>query len=145
MTNNEPTTPLDSADGSDASKEDAVTETFASNEGPATETLASTGASSPSSPETTPASAAPAAASTAAATPTTPYNGYPYVDPRPVSKTVRVGTIVWGLIIALLGVCVIGAALGARIDVQLVFIALLCVAGVALVAGSIITSVRRRQ
>jgi hypothetical protein len=64
---------------------------------------------------------------------------------RPVSRTLRVGTVVWGLIIALIGVGFIAVAAGARFDVELVLIGLLALAGVALVAGSMAVSMRRRH
>ena len=57
----------------------------------------------------------------------------------------RVGTVVWGLILAVIGVGVIAAAAGARFDVELVSITLLALAGVGLLVGSIATSTRRRR
>ena len=54
----------------------------------------------------------------------------------------RVGTVVWGLVIATLGIGVIAWAMGARIDVQLALVVLLGGAGVALLAGSIVSAMR---
>lgn len=56
----------------------------------------------------------------------------------------RVGTIVWGLVVLAIGLGVLAAVAGARIDVSLAAILLLGGAGVALVAGSIVSSFRRR-
>ena len=64
---------------------------------------------------------------------------------KPARPGPRVGTVVWGLILAVIGVGVIAAAAGARFDVELVSIALLALAGVGLVVGSVATSVRRRR
>ena len=64
---------------------------------------------------------------------------------QPARPGPRVGTVVWGLILAVIGVGVIAAAAGARFDVELVSIALLALAGVGLVVGSVATSVRRRR
>ena len=77
------------------------------------------------------------AAETAPATTTVPE-----VTGRPAP---RVGTVVWGLILAVIGVGVIAAAAGARFDVELVSITLLALAGVGLLVGSIATSMRRRR
>ncbi|GAA2719631.1 hypothetical protein CAE01nite_06840 [Cellulomonas aerilata] len=75
------------------------------------------------------------------ATPTTPTTA----ADRPVDRSLRVGTVVWGLIIAIIGVGFIAVAAGARFDVELVLIGLLALAGVALVAGSMAVSLRRRH
>ncbi|RPF22782.1 hypothetical protein [Myceligenerans xiligouense] len=56
----------------------------------------------------------------------------------------RVGTVVWGLVVLAIGLGILAAAAGARIDVSLAAILLLGGAGVALVAGSIVSSFRRR-
>jgi hypothetical protein len=57
----------------------------------------------------------------------------------------RVGTAVWGLVIAAIGVGVVALASGAVFDLQLALIALLGVAGVAMLVGSIASGVRRRR
>ncbi|WP_066464423.1 hypothetical protein [Sanguibacter suarezii] len=56
----------------------------------------------------------------------------------------RMSTVVWGLIILVVGVGVVARALGADFDNQLALIVLLAAAGVALVATSIVSAVRRR-
>jgi hypothetical protein len=87
---------------------------------------------------------APAAATTATTPDLTEANQAvaPAVPGRPAP---RVGTVVWGLILAVIGVGVIAAAAGARFDVELVSITLLALAGVGLLVGSIATSMRRRR
>lgn len=64
---------------------------------------------------------------------------------EPPRSTLRVGTVVWGLVLALIGAGVIAVAAGARFDLELASIGLLALAGVALLAGSIATSARRRH
>jgi len=59
-------------------------------------------------------------------------------------RAVRVGTVVWGLVVAACGVLALAVAGGATIDGGTVAIAILGGAGVALVLGSIVTGVRRR-
>jgi len=61
--------------------------------------------------------------------------------PRP---RLRVSTAVWGLVIAAIGVGVVALASGAVFDLQLALIALLAVAGVAMLGGSIAAAVRHR-
>jgi hypothetical protein len=63
----------------------------------------------------------------------------------PPRHRLRVGTAVWGLVIAIVGVGVIAMASGAVFDLQLALIALLAVAGVAMLVGSIVSGVRRRN
>lgn len=57
----------------------------------------------------------------------------------------RVGTVVWGLVLAVIGAGVIAAAAGYEFDLELASIALLALAGIGLVIGSIATSARRRS
>lgn len=59
--------------------------------------------------------------------------------------TLRVGTVVWGLVLAAIGVGVLAWAGGASIDVQLATIVLLAAAGTALLVGSLVSSARRRR
>jgi hypothetical protein len=61
--------------------------------------------------------------------------------PRP---RLRVSTAVWGLVIAAIGVGVVALASGAVFDLQLALIALLAVAGAAMLGGSIAAAVRHR-
>ena len=55
----------------------------------------------------------------------------------------RPGTVVWGLVIALVGVGVLLVGAGYTIDVQLASIVLLIAAGLGLILGPLIQSLRR--
>ena len=55
----------------------------------------------------------------------------------------RVGTVVWGLVIAAIGAGFLAVALGATLDLQLAMIALLGFAGVAMLVGSVVGGLRR--
>lgn len=55
----------------------------------------------------------------------------------------RVGTVVWGLVIAAVGVGVLALAAGLVFDVELALITLVAAAGAALLIGSLITGIRR--
>ena len=61
---------------------------------------------------------------------------------QPARRRLRVGTVVWGLVIAAFGLGVVAWASGARIDLQLAMIVLLAVAGTALLVGSILSATR---
>lgn len=88
-------------------------------------------------------STAPPVGGTPGATePSAPY--VPPAEPEQPPARLRVGTVVWGLIIAMVGVGILAAASGAMFDRQLALIALLGVAGVALLVGSILTARRPR-
>jgi len=63
----------------------------------------------------------------------------------PARPTLRVGTVVWGLVLAVIGAGIIAVAAGARFDLQLAFIGLLALGGIGLLAGSIATGVRHRN
>jgi len=69
----------------------------------------------------------------------------PQHDADPVAARLRVSTVVWGLVVALVGVGVLAWSAGARIDVQLAVIVLLAVAGAALLVGSVVTAGRRAR
>ncbi|WP_372595392.1 hypothetical protein [Actinotalea sp.] len=58
---------------------------------------------------------------------------------------VRVGTVVWGLVVMVVGVGLLALAAGAVFDVELAVIALVAAAGVALLAGSLVSAGRRRR
>lgn len=60
-------------------------------------------------------------------------------------RRLRVGTVVWGLVLAACGLGVIAWASGARIDFQLALIVLLAAAGVALLVGSIVSGARHAR
>lgn len=64
---------------------------------------------------------------------------------REIRTTLRVGTVVWGLILAIIGAGVIAIAAGARFDLELALIGLLALAGLALVVGSVVTGARRKR
>ncbi|WP_456824819.1 hypothetical protein [Cellulomonas sp. P5_E12] len=67
------------------------------------------------------------------------------VDPTPVDpprRRLRVGTVVWGLVIAAIGVGLLAWAAGVAIDLQLAMIVLLAVAGTVLLVGSILSGAR---
>ncbi|MCC2309706.1 hypothetical protein [Cellulomonas chengniuliangii] len=55
----------------------------------------------------------------------------------------RVGTVVWGLMLAAVGFGIVASAYGAELDLQLALISLLGLGGVALLVGSIATARRR--
>lgn len=64
----------------------------------------------------------------------------PEAEPRRLR--LRVGTVVWGLVIAACGLGVLAWAGGARIDFQLALIILLAVAGSVLLIGSLVSGAR---
>lgn len=61
----------------------------------------------------------------------------------PAGPELRVGTVVWGLVVAVVGIGIISFAWGARIDGGLALIVLLAGAGVALLVGSLVVALRR--
>ncbi|QCB92984.1 hypothetical protein [Cellulomonas shaoxiangyii] len=62
---------------------------------------------------------------------------------RPARDRARVGTIVWGVVIALLGAGVLAIAAGYTIDLELAAIALLILAGLGLIIGPLVANARR--
>ncbi len=74
---------------------------------------------------------------TTTAVPVTPNPGAP-------DRSVRTGTVVWGLVLTVCGVGMIAAATGRHFDLGLAAIAVLGAAGLALLVGSLITAGRRR-
>lgn len=124
QTDDRPTEPLTSAPDDPGAQEDTVTPT---DTGPTRAT------------ETTDAGPTPAASpGTPAATATAP-------APAPAPRGMRVGTIVWGLVLAAIGAGVLAWAIGVSFDVELAFIVLIAAAGVLLLVGSLATMVRRRR
>lgn len=73
---------------------------------------------------------------------TTPLGAAAQPVTRPARARLRIGTVVWGLVIAALGVGVLAYATGHTIDTQLALIVLLTVAGVTLLVGSLVGSAR---
>ncbi len=66
----------------------------------------------------------------------------PAPPPAPVAQ--RVGTVVWGLVVAAVGVGLLSVAWGANLDAELALIVLLGVAGAALLVGSLVGLRRSR-
>ncbi|MBO3083633.1 hypothetical protein [Cellulomonas fengjieae] len=64
---------------------------------------------------------------------------------EPVRRRLRVGTVVWGLVIAAIGVGMLAWAGGFTIDVQLAMIVLLAAAGTALLLGSLLSGARQAR
>ena len=64
------------------------------------------------------------------------------VPSAPVAQ--RVGTVVWGLVVAAVGVGLLSVAWGANLDAELALIVLLGAAGVALLVGSLVGLRRSR-
>ncbi len=71
----------------------------------------------------------------------TPAPAAPAAPPR----RLRVGTVVWGLVIAAIGVGLLAWAAGFAIDLQLAMIVLLAAAGTALLVGSIVSGARNAR
>ncbi len=73
----------------------------------------------------------------------------PDAAPAPVAveepRGVRVGTVVWGLVVAAVGVGLVAWASGLVFDVELAVIGLVAAAGVALLLGSLLAPRRRRS
>ncbi|GAA2217893.1 hypothetical protein GCM10010413_02820 [Promicromonospora sukumoe] len=94
---------------------------------------------------------APASGSPAPAQPVPGQPGQPgqAVQPAPPAQAApkrgpRVGTAVWGLVVIAVGLGILAVAAGVVFDLGVALIVLLGAAGVILVAGSVISSVRRR-
>ena len=83
----------------------------------------------------------PAARPTLGDGPTVTYQGPQQPEP-PTGPRMR--SIAWGLVLALLGAVVIAVGLGVRLDLQLVFIGILAVAGLTLLVGSLVSGSRKR-
>ncbi|TDE97597.1 hypothetical protein EXU48_05310 [Occultella glacieicola] len=69
--------------------------------------------------------------------------GYSPGSPAPRERA-RVGTIVWGLVLVLLGVVVVAIGLGFEVDLEVFLIGLLGIAGVGLLVGTAISALRGR-
>jgi hypothetical protein len=72
-----------------------------------------------------------------------PAAAYSPGSPAPRERT-RVGTIVWGLVLVLLGVAVVAIGLGFELDLEVFLIGLLGIAGVGLLVGTAISALRGR-
>lgn len=119
-------------------EEDTMTMPLAGAAAPAE---AATGPSPTGESPTGPAAGATATGATAPAAAAPAMATAPLPEPR---RGVRVGTVVWGLVIAAIGAFIMAYALGVTFDAELAFIILLAAAGVLLLAGSLVTSRRRR-
>lgn len=97
-------------------------------------------ATTPPSPTVPVPPVTPPAATSAPSTASTPS-----AAPERQHAPLRVGTVVWGLILAAVGFGVVASASGAEIDLELALISLMGVGGVALLVGSILTARRRRD
>lgn len=84
----------------------------------------------------------PAQAPTAAST-QPPVSARPGTEPIKYSTKVRFTTIVWGLILTLVGLLVIARASGLEFDTQLAGIIILGVSGLTLVVSSLVRTIRR--
>ncbi|MFD6139370.1 hypothetical protein [Promicromonospora sp. NPDC060271] len=94
---------------------------------PAREVPATPGATAPASAPTTTPTSAPAQPTQAA-----------------TRRGPRVGTAVWGLIVIAVGLGILAVSAGVMFDVGVALILLLGAAGVILVVGSVVSSIRRR-
>ena len=77
-----------------------------------------------------------------------PYVGamdYPPIPARPVSRTPRPVTIVWGFVIMAIGLLAISLAAGAAVDLGLVMVWLPAIAGTALILAAILTAARKNK
>lgn len=97
----------------------------------------------PDAPATTPAdrTGTSDAAATAGTTPDGDAATPAAVGPR--RRRVRVGTVVWGVIVAVVGAGVLAVAAGYTIDVQLAAIGLLVAAGLGMIVGPLVAAGRR--
>lgn len=85
--------------------------------------------------------AAPVATEQVTPAPAAPAPVPPVIEPR---RGPRVGAVVWGLVVVVLGIGILVSIAGFRIDTGLAAILVLGAAGLALVVGSLVTSLRRR-
>jgi len=65
--------------------------------------------------------------------------------PAPPRARLRVATVVWGLVVAAIGILVLATASGVTFDLGLVMIGLIGFAGIALLIGSIASGIRNRH
>ncbi len=66
-------------------------------------------------------------------------------EPAPQRARLRVSTVVWGLVVATIGILVLATASGVTFDLGLVMIGLIGFAGIALLIGSIASGIRNRH
>jgi len=94
-------------------------------------------------PASAPAAPAPYPPASAASAPYPPASAG--TGTAPARPPVRIGTIVWGLVFAAIGVLVLALAAGATIDSGLAVIGLLAGSGIALLIGALVSAARRRE
>jgi hypothetical protein len=78
-----------------------------------------------------------------AAPPVPPAPAAPLPASTPTSRGIRVGTLVWGMVLAAVGVGVLALSAGYTLDVELAMIVLLGAAGAVMLVGSILKGRRR--
>lgn len=67
-------------------------------------------------------------------------------DGRPRGAPVaRTGTVVWGLIVVVLGLGAMAVAMGRSVDIEVALISLFLIAGLGLLAGSAISAAQRSR
>lgn len=106
----------------------------------------------PAAPTDPGAPATPAPPAQAPATQAPATQPYPTQAPAPAAAPaaaegrnparIRVGTVVWGLVLALIGLGVAAVGVGAVLDIQAALIVLLIVAGTALLLGAVLAARR---
>ncbi|WP_229780214.1 hypothetical protein [Arthrobacter sp. BL-252-APC-1A] len=76
----------------------------------------------------------------------TPSEGRYVPEPEPEHRPLRVGTIVWGLVLAAVGALILTVQLtGIRLDAGMVLLGLLIGAGTALVIGGLLAVMGRKR
>lgn len=93
--------------------------------------------------DTYPTDTYPAAPRAGDAAPTVPAAPAPLPAATPTSRGIRVGTLVWGMVLAAVGVGVLALSAGYTLDVELAMIVLLGAAGAVMLVGSILKGRRR--
>lgn len=78
----------------------------------------------------------------ASQTPARPIIASPPED-APRRRGARMGTVVWGILLAAIGAGIVARGLGVQFDVELALIIVLCVMGGALLVGSVVAGIRR--
>ena len=69
----------------------------------------------------------------------------PTAAPPAAAQGIRVGTVVWGLVLAAVGIGLLAVASGVVFDIELALIGLVAAAGVALLVGSVVSGARQRE
>lgn len=68
-----------------------------------------------------------------------------YEQPAAARRGVRVGTVVWGLVVAAVALGIMAIGNGLVFDVELAVITLVAAAGLALLVGSVLGTTRRKS